>query len=148
MNIAKYDIIYLQVSDEETDEEYYDPDDTTWCQDRIGGQDIKYIRADLVEQQLAERDKQIVALHEHAKAIQGHMNLYRLFSCEGSDSYDLECAEKNLDKVNEHAKALDATADFAGCIICDAEPVAVADGSFNHNCELGTPLYKAKELGK
>jgi hypothetical protein len=74
--------------------------------------------------ELAEREKQIVMLREHAKAIRGHMNLYRLFSCEGSDSYDPEYAEKNLDKVSEHAEALAATDDLSGCILCDAEPVA------------------------
>ena len=40
-------------------------------------------------------------LNEQIKRARGHMNLYRLFSCEGSDSYDPECAEKNLDKVME-----------------------------------------------
>jgi hypothetical protein len=40
-------------------------------------------------------------LNEQIKMARGHMNLYRLFSCEGSDSYDPECAEKNLDKVME-----------------------------------------------
>lgn len=63
---------------------------------------------------LAEREKQIVMLREHAKAIQGHMNLYRLFNCLGSDSYDPESAEKNLDKVSEHVKALAATQDLKG----------------------------------
>lgn len=43
-------------------------------------------------------------LNAKIKAARGHMNLYRLFSCEGSDSYDPECAEKNLDKVQEVLK--------------------------------------------
>ena len=76
-----------------------------------------------LEQQLAHATKQNVRLREHAKAIRGHMNLYRLFSCEGSDSYDPECAEKNLDKVSEYAEALAATSDLEGSIICDAVPV-------------------------
>ena len=41
------------------------------------------------------------SLNEQIKRARGHMNLYRLFSCEGGDSYDPECAEKNLDKVME-----------------------------------------------
>jgi len=40
-------------------------------------------------------------LNEQIKRARGHMNLYRLFSCEGGDSYDPECAEKNLDKGAE-----------------------------------------------
>jgi len=43
-------------------------------------------------------------LNAKLKAARGHMNLYRLFSCEGGDSYDPECAEKNLDKVQEILK--------------------------------------------
>jgi len=43
-------------------------------------------------------------LNEKIKTARGHMNLYRLFSCEGSDSYDPEFAEKNLDKVQEILK--------------------------------------------
>jgi len=43
-------------------------------------------------------------LNAKIKTARGHMNLYRLFSCEGGDSYDPECAEKNLDKVQEILK--------------------------------------------
>jgi len=43
-------------------------------------------------------------LNAKIKMAKGHMNLYRLFSCEGGDSYDPECAEKNLDKVMEVLK--------------------------------------------
>jgi hypothetical protein len=43
-------------------------------------------------------------LNAKLKAARGHMNLYRLFSCEGGDCYDPECAEKNLDKVLEILK--------------------------------------------
>lgn len=53
---------------------------------------------------LMESTKLTDQLNEKIKAIRGHMNLYRLFSCEGSDSYDPECAEKNLDKVQEVLK--------------------------------------------
>jgi len=119
------------------------------------------------ERELAEREKQIVMLREHAKAIRGHMNLYRLFSCEGSDSYDPEYAEKNLDKVSEHAEALAATADLSGCILCDAKPSAFSyrpyiSAEYEHessgwsnslfyndhapkNAKDVNPLYKAKE---
>lgn len=40
-------------------------------------------------------------LNAKIKAAAGHMRLYRLFSCEGGDSYDPECAELNLDKAME-----------------------------------------------
>lgn len=48
--------------------------------------------------------EELAALNEKINAARGHMNLYRLFSCEGGDSYDPECAEKNLDKVMEVLK--------------------------------------------
>jgi hypothetical protein len=47
---TKHDRIFLQVCD--------DPDndwvgEVTWCEDRIHDEDVEYIRADLVNQQLA-----------------------------------------------------------------------------------------------
>jgi|WetSurSiteA1Bulk_404760.scaffolds.fasta_scaffold130619_2 hypothetical protein len=110
-----------------------------------------------VEQQLAECEKQIAMMHEQTKAIQGHMNLYWLFSCEGSDSYDPECAEKNLDKVNEYAKALAATQDLSGLVLCDAKPTAymfpdktcmtadIPNSDVVAKKLGGTPLYKARK---
>ena len=69
---------------------------------------------DLVRKLQAERQNLLAALEASTsysdelnaklKAVRGHMNLYRLFSCEGGDSYDPECAEKNLDKVQEILK--------------------------------------------
>lgn len=53
---------------------------------------------------LCESTKLSDELHEKVKAAKGHLNLYRLFSCEGGDSYDPECAELNLDKVMEILK--------------------------------------------
>jgi hypothetical protein len=43
-------------------------------------------------------EQQLATLKQSAL---GHMRLYRLFTCEGGDCYDPECAEKNLDKVME-----------------------------------------------
>lgn len=69
---------------------------------------------DLVRKLQAEQQNLLAALNASTsysdelnakiKAARGHMNLYRLFSCEGSDSYDPKCAEKNLDKVQEILK--------------------------------------------
>ena len=53
---------------------------------------------------LCESTKLSDELHEKIKSAKGHMGLYRLFSCDGSDSYDPECAELNLDKVMEVLK--------------------------------------------
>jgi len=63
------------------------------------------------EQQLAAKDAEIDSLKASVYGVyeleqqlaeaRGHMRLYRLFNCEGGDSYDPECAEKNLDKVME-----------------------------------------------
>ena len=53
---------------------------------------------------LGESTKLSDELHEKVKAAKGHLNLYRLFSFAGGDSYDPECAELNLDKVMEILK--------------------------------------------
>lgn len=58
---TKHDIIYLQVCE---DEESEGLGKVTWCQDRINNDDVKYIRADLVKQQLADSQKQIVMLRK------------------------------------------------------------------------------------
>ena len=39
------------------------------------------------------------------KAASGHLNLYGLFSCIEGDSYDPECADKNVRKANSILKA-------------------------------------------
>lgn len=39
------------------------------------------------------------------KAASGHLNLYGLFSCVEGDSYDPECADKNVRKANSILKA-------------------------------------------
>lgn len=43
---TKHDAIYLQVCDDDEDPWC---GEVTWCQDRIHDEDVKYIRADLVE---------------------------------------------------------------------------------------------------
>ena len=44
---------------------------------------------------------------EELEKIRGHIGLYNLFSCVGSDSYDPECADLNVGKCREIAtKAL------------------------------------------
>ena len=45
-------------------------------------------------------------------------------------------ANEALDKMAENARELGLDYEPA-----QQEPVAVADGTFNHNCPLGTPLY-------
>lgn len=54
--LHKYDVIYLQVSN--GGEELWSGD-VTWCQDRIHDEDIKYIRADLVEKLRLELETQL-----------------------------------------------------------------------------------------
>jgi hypothetical protein len=66
---------------------------------------------DLVRKLRAEKDNLLSALtasttytdemNAKIKSAAWHMRLYRIFSCVGSDSYDPECAELNLDKVME-----------------------------------------------
>ena len=65
----------------------------------------------------ASRDEEIESMRQQLDAalaaikikdealgrIRGHLNLYNLFSCVGSDSYDPECADLNAGKCREIA---------------------------------------------
>jgi hypothetical protein len=91
----------------------------------------------LLEQQLAEAQKQIVMLRNALKEWQ---------RAEGD--YGLIQADKAI------AKALAATQDLSGLVLCDAEPVGVIDeddyarwGDIYADADvgLGTPLYKARK---
>ena len=44
-------------------------------------------------------------LYASIKSASGHLNLYGLFSCVEGDSYDPECADKNVRKANSILKA-------------------------------------------
>jgi hypothetical protein len=89
----------------------------------------------LLEQQLAEREKQIVELRNSLEYAQ-----WGDYSAPDNDDCCPECG--NL-KRQWHAlscaigKALDATQDLKNCIICDAEPV----GSVSKDCN-GFPWKK------
>jgi predicted nuclease with TOPRIM domain len=50
---TKHERIFLQVCENE-DSEWVG--EVTWCQDRINDDDVEYIRADLVQQQLADSE--------------------------------------------------------------------------------------------
>lgn len=45
------------------------------------------------------------SLYASIKAASGHLNLYGLFSCVEGDSYDPECADKNVRKANQILRA-------------------------------------------
>lgn len=105
MNITKHDTIYLQVSDEETGEEYYDPDDTTWCSTRIGGQDVKYIRADLVEQQLAAAHDLLRQARESIEWIRHRSESQRVW---GGQDWKYQFPHKQIfDRATEAMEAID-----------------------------------------
>jgi hypothetical protein len=94
------------------------------------------------EQQLAEREKQIVMLRE---AIDSLVDFGTTVG--GSSSYWEEVWP-------EKEAALDLTSDLSGLILCDAEPVAIYHGSDKgveqftvlEDMPEGTELYKAKEM--
>ena len=44
-------------------------------------------------------------LYASIKSASGHLNLYGLFSCVEGDSYDPECADKNVRKANSILRA-------------------------------------------
>jgi hypothetical protein len=119
-----------------------------------------------VEQQLAEREKQMVEMRNNLRI--------ELFDCEKQNvllryyiqgiqavaessikthGYD----KQHMQNISACKEALDATADLSGLILCDAEPVADVKkhtGEFKDMAIIvwrgeqpaeGTPLYKAKE---
>lgn len=45
------------------------------------------------------------SLYAAIKSAVGHLNLYNLFTCEGGDSYDPECADLNVQKARDILKA-------------------------------------------
>ena len=60
-----------------------------------------------MRQQLAAAIAACKLKDEELEKIRGHIGLYNLFSCVGSDSYDPECADLNVGKCREIAtKAL------------------------------------------
>ena len=60
-----------------------------------------------LRQQLAAALAACKLKDEELEKIRGHIGLYNLFSCVGSDSYDPECADLNVGKCREIAtKAL------------------------------------------
>jgi hypothetical protein len=70
----KHDLIFLQVCDDE-DSEWCG--DVTWCQDRIHEDDVEYIRADIVAEQLAAKDAEIERLKEQYRSFAANGYAYR-----------------------------------------------------------------------
>jgi hypothetical protein len=68
-----------------------------------------------LEQQLAEYEKQIVKLRYYIRGIQAVAE-----SSIKTHGYD----KQHMQNISACKEALDATADLAGLILCDAEPVA------------------------
>lgn len=58
---------------------------------------------DSLEQQLSAALAACKLKDEKLEKIRGHIGLYNLFSCVGSDSYDPECADLNVGKCIEIA---------------------------------------------
>jgi hypothetical protein len=82
------------------------------------------------EQQLAEREKQIVMLREAlSRFYDSWINGYSVI-----ETAAVEIAQE----------ALAATADLSGLVLCDAEPV----GDMRYSSDRRIPLYKAKEILK
>ena len=104
---------------------------------------IEYIRADIVAEQLAEREKQNVLLRGFVKLLRDYIPASAIGNMTVQD-------------------ALDATADLSGLILCDAEPISYiykhrssytgefiwkTQSTYNGNQAIATlPLYKAKEI--
>ena len=87
--------------------------------------------------------------------IRGHIGLYNLFSCVGSDSYDPECADLNAGKCREIAtKALAIQPDDSALRVWLGEPVAweCHTGEFcggvwrEKSDDSDTPIYSPKGL--
>ena len=81
---------------------------------------------DSLEQQLSAALAVCKLKDDALDKIRGHIGLYNLFSCVGSDSYDPECADLNVGKCREIA--IEALAIRPGTEALDkwlGEPVAI-----------------------
>jgi len=124
---TRHDRIFLQVCDDD-DSEWCG--EVTWCAERIHPEDVKYIRADLVEQQLAASQKREVMLRDRLQDALWGETWWRV----------------------EAEKALAATTDLKDVILCHAEPAAIVYRDYGGNgailqTELADdePLYRAWE---
>ena len=162
---TRHDRIFLQVCDD--DGEYERRGDITWCQDRIHDTDVEYIRKELHDQQISERDAQLLKnadlLGEAADALD-HMEKQNVDLREALKDKSLYCSEEFCSNQDEFCcrqkqnEALAATADLAGLVVCDAVPYgylyeAENDNGFILTNELDgaepnqnwTKLYKARK---
>jgi len=88
---------------------------------------------------------------EELEKIRGHIGLYNLFSCVGSDSYDPECADLNVGKCREIAtKALTIQPDDSAIKTWLGEPITKVihydEVGMPHTIYLNKPLYSPKGL--
>lgn len=114
-----------------------------------------------VEQQLSAAIAAYKLKDEELEKIRGHIGLYNLFSCVGSDSYDPECADLNVGKCGEIAtKALAIQPDDSALKAWLGEPAdwkfTTSSGTYytddkrdwldGYGIESVTPLYSPKGL--
>ena len=105
-----------------------------------------------LKQQLAAALATCKLKDEALERIRGHLNLYNLFSCVGSDSYDPDCADLNALKCPEIAMdALAIKPDDSALKAWLGEPVAYIDDA---GCcwmarlgrQNGTPIFAPKGM--
>ena len=156
MSEQKHDRIFLQHCDGS-----YCGFDKTWCEWRINEDDVEYIRADLVEQQLAEREKQNVLLREALVQVGEYQTCYRKSDCIDGGKYGKGVFEDDLNNAMggkpwqncsclpcAYFEALAATDDLSGLVLCDAEPVlhvSEQGGRLGYCITSPGPLYKARK---
>jgi hypothetical protein len=114
-----------------------------------------------MRQQLASALAACKLKDEELDKIIGHIGLYNLFSCVGSDSYDPECADLNVGKCGEIAtKALAIQPDDSAIKAWLGEPAdwkfTTSSGTYytddkrdwldGYGIESVTPLYSPKGL--
>jgi len=99
---TKHDTIYLQVCDDDESEWC---GEVTWCQDRIHDEDVKYIRADLVEQQLAAAHDLLRQARESIEWIRHRSESQRVW---GGQDWKYQFPHKQIfDRATEAMEAID-----------------------------------------
>ena len=169
---TKHDEIYIQLSD---DPEVEWVGEFAWCADRTHEEDVKYIRADLVESLSQQIDwvRNILASHGYDGPLgDGCCPLSEWLNERESMYQQLEASQKRevmlRDSILQHRaansewdllaseasfrKVLAATTDIDGLILCHAEPAAIVYRDYGGNgailqTELADdePLYRAWE---
>lgn len=147
---TKHDVIYLQGCDEQ--EGGY-----SWSAEKITEKDVKYIRADLVEARfrtairadLTQREQQLAQAQMYAlgkKLLLEEKEKQIVILRDALESANSALEFSSHGAVKAIHKALEATQDLSGLVLCEAEPVAWStfdgEGGYDYRSYIDNEDYR------